>query len=216
MWPVEYKYNIKSLTFLNCVDVLEGKKGCQILTDYIKLAITTGHCIEDQWLHTKLCIYRVTLCIKFDSNSVYQTISAFAWNDVLPITLGLWHVRWDERKSCDWLYILTVQGFLPFLECPTTTLETHNSSLWNAARRGSPGALALIFKIPREILGTPTLTPKFRARGAVFKVRGPATDSFEAVGGGRGGGVEGQIWLFSLSGCLELPFFSHCWAESCW
>ena len=67
---------------------------------------------------------------------------------------------------------------------------------------GPRGAdLALIFKIPREILGTPTLTRKFRARRAVFKVRGPATNSFEAVGGGGG---KGQIWLFSLSGGLEL------------
>ena len=54
-----------------------------------------------------------------------------------------------------------------------------------------------------------------RARGTVFKVRGPVTTSFEVVvvvvvvvevGGGGGVGVEGegQIWLFSLFGCLEL------------
>ena len=55
-----------------------------------------------------------------------------------------------------------------------------------------------------------------QAGGAAFKVRGPETASFEVAGG------EGQIWLFSLCGCLELsdcwsaePFLSHCWAESC-
>ena len=134
-------------------------------------------------------------------------MAAFAWNDVLPITLGLWHVWWDERKSCDWLYILTVQGFLPFLECPTTTLENQNSSFWNAACSGSPGDLALIFKIPREILGTPTLTPKFRAREAVFKVRGVATNSFEAVGG-RGGANLAVLsfWLFRTFSLMNLSW----------
>ena len=42
--------------------------------------------------------------------------------------------------------------------------------------------------------------------GAFFKVRGPVATSFEVGwegrrGGGRGEG-EGQIWLFSLFGCL--------------
>ena len=47
-----------------------------------------------------------------------------------------------------------------------------------------------------------------RARGAVFKVRGPVTTSFglgRGVEWGRGGG---QILLFSLCVCLEL---SDCW-----
>ena len=131
-------------------------------------------------------------------------MAAFAWNDVLPITLGLWHVWWDERKSCDWLYILTVQGFLPFLECPTTTLENQNSSLWNAACNGSPGDPALIFKIPREILGTPTLTPKFRAAEQFLKCGGRRPTLLKRWGGGGG---EGQIWI-------NEPFLSHCWAES--
>ena len=55
-----------------------------------------------------------------------------------------------------------------------------------------------------------------RAGGAAFKVRGPETTFFEVADG------EGQIWLFSLCGCLELsgcwsaePFLGHCWAESC-
>ena len=36
-----------------------------------------------------------------------------------------------------------------------------------------------------------------RAPGAVFKVRGPVTTSFEMVMGGRGGGVRGKFG-FSL------------------
>ena len=39
-----------------------------------------------------------------------------------------------------------------------------------------------------------------RARGEVFKVRGLVTTSFELVVAGEGG----QIWLFSLCGCLKL------------
>ena len=127
------------------------------------------------WVHSLILIQ----CIK-------HPMAAFAWNDVLPITLGLWHVWWDERKSCDWLYILTVQGFLPFLECPTTTLENQNSSLWNAACGGSPGDLALIFKIPREILGTPTLTPKFRAAEQFLKCGGRRPTLLKRWGEGRG------------------------------
>ena len=123
-------------------------------------------------------------------------MAAFAWNDVLPITLGLWHVWWDERKSCDWLYILTVQGFLPFLECPTTTLENQNSSLWNAACNGSPGDPALIFKIPREILGTPTLTPKFRAAEQFLKCGGRRPTLLKRWGGGGG---RGKFGLMNLS-----------------
>ena len=48
-----------------------------------------------------------------------------------------------------------------------------------------------------------------RARGAVFKVRGPVTTSF---GLGRDG--EGQIWLFSLCGCLELSNYKFQAAEN--
>ena len=45
-----------------------------------------------------------------------------------------------------------------------------------------------------------------RARGAVFKVRGPVTTSFGLRRGVEWGG--GQVLLFSLCGCLEL---SDCW-----
>ena len=52
-----------------------------------------------------------------------------------------------------------------------------------------------------------------RARGAVFKVRGPVTTSF-----GLGRGVEwgggGQILLFSLCGCLELSDYKFQAAEN--
>ena len=136
-------------------------------------------------------------------------MAAFAWNDVLPITLGLWHVWWDERKSCDWLYILTVQGFLPFLECPTTTLENQNSSLWNAACNGSPGDLALIFKIPREILGTPTLTPKFRAAEQFLKCGGRRPTLLKRWGGGGGGGANLAVlsfWLFRTFSLMNLSW----------
>ena len=45
----------------------------------------------------------------------------------------------------------------------------------------------------------------FRAPGAVFKERGPVTTSFEVEAGRVG---SGQIWLFSLCGCLELSDYS--------
>ena len=44
---------------------------------------------------------------------------------------------------------------------------------------------------------------KAKDRGAFFKVRGRCLPLLKL--GGKGGGEgEGQIWLFSLCGCLEL------------